>query len=166
MTNFGPILRTARPGPDEIFVAGQQLGLAVVEHQAVDPPQHAQQFVALDVDPQVHRVGDDQRRAGRSDRALSFAATACRWPETETSLGEIRAKAPDRTFQHVEMNFERFAVVHVRQILAAPAKRLAAGNDLQARRVDAAIAKHSRVFGRPILAHGAEQMHSEKKRAA
>ena len=38
--------------------------------------------------------------------------------------------------EDVQMDFERFAVVHVRQIFAAPAKRLGARHDVQARGVD------------------------------
>ena len=61
--------------------------------------------------------------------------------------------------QHVQLQVERLAVVHVRQILAAPAEGFAAGNDLQAGGVDAPGLEHGGVFRRPILAHHAGQPH-------
>ena len=61
--------------------------------------------------------------------------------------------------EHVEMNFERIAVVHIRLILAAPAKRLPAGDCVQARDIDPALGEQPRMLLRPILADRANQSH-------
>ncbi len=50
-------------GPNEVLFAGQQLRFAVVEHQAVDAAQQGEHFFALNIDPQIHRVGHGQRGA-------------------------------------------------------------------------------------------------------
>ena len=42
---------------DKIFVVGQEFGLRVVEHQAVDPLEQRPKLVSLDIDPEIHRVG-------------------------------------------------------------------------------------------------------------
>ena len=57
-------LQHAAAGADQVLVARQQPGLAVVEHQAVDPLEHLQHVLAVVDDPVVHRVGHDQFRAG------------------------------------------------------------------------------------------------------
>ncbi len=56
------------------------------------------------------------------------------------------------------MDFQRLTIVHVRQVLASPAKRLRAFHDLQSRRVDPAIRQELGVLGRPIVAHDAHEL--------
>ena len=54
--------------------------------------------------------------------------------------------------QYVQCQVERFPVIHVPQVFAAPAEGLASLDDLQAEGVDAAACEQRRVLRRPVLA--------------
>ena len=103
-TNFGPILRTRWPAQDQVLVVGQQLGFAVVEHQAVDP---LEQLAARRRAP-FESTGPSCRRpraGGRAPaRAPSAAWPASRWPGRRNSQ---RRNSPESTgleiAEHVEL---------------------------------------------------------------
>ena len=59
--------------------------------------------------------------------------------------------------EDVELHVERLAVVHVRFVAAGPGERFAAGDDLQARSVDAAAVKKLRMLFGPVVADDADE---------
>ena len=135
-------LQHAAAGADQVLVARQQLGLAVVEHQPVDPLEHLQHVLAVVEDPVVHRVGHDQLRGGAliDDPQLDFRGPV--GEEEELAAAIVLGQDGVELGHDVQVQAERLAVVHVRQIAAAPAEGLAAGDDLQAGRVDRALLQH------------------------
>ena len=50
-------------GPHKVLVLCEKLGLGVVQYQAIDSLEQLK-LVSLNVDPEVHRVGDGQGRVG------------------------------------------------------------------------------------------------------
>ena len=105
----------------------------------------------------VHRVGHDQLRGGAliDDPHLHFRGPVGQ--EEELALAIVLGQDGVELGHHVQVQAERLAVVHVRQIAAAPAEGLAAGDDLQAGRVDRALLEHLQMLRRPILADHARQ---------
>ena len=77
--------------------------------------------------------------------------------EEELALAIVLRQDGIELGHDVQVQAERLAVVHVRQIATAPAEGLAAGNDLQAGRVDRSFPQHCQVFRRPIFADHARQ---------
>ena len=48
--------------PDDVVLLGQLAGFAIVEHENVDPAKQFKQVFQRDIEPEIHRVGDDQFR--------------------------------------------------------------------------------------------------------
>ncbi len=149
-------------GADQVFVIGQQPGFAVVEHQPIQTLEQSGQLVALGVNPQVHRVGHDQRRAGHLIEHLHLhhrrAIGQKQIAAAAISLGQHRIEF----LEHVQMHFQRLAIVHVRQIPAAPAECLCPADDVQARGVDPPAGEQGRMLGRKVFAHHAHQPHGRE----
>ena len=154
---------TPRPARTRLWSPVSSSRLAVVEHQAVDPSEHLQHVLAVVDDPMVHRVGYDQLGAGAlvDDPHLHLGGPVRQ--EEELALAVVLRQDRIELGHHVEAQVERLAVVHVFQVTAAPAERFAAGNDLQAGRVDLSPAEQFQVFRRPVFADHASQQHRREK---
>ena len=135
-TNAAPVGARLVPGQDQVLLAGEQLGLAVVEHQAVHPLEQFQQLRPLVENLIVHRVGDDQDARPGTGRGPAVATAASRWPGTDTGSGDTTRAAPVAVGPTRSDGLERFPVVHVAQILAPPAERLATRDHFQPGGVD------------------------------
>ncbi len=146
-------------GADEVFLSREQFRLAVVEHQAVDPPQEDEEAFPLVLNVIVHRVGDDQGGAGA---LVEHAHLQLRRGvgEEEKFAAAIRLRQCRIELRHhVQLQVERLAVVHVFQVSPPPTERLSAGDNLQSGGVDVPFAEQFAVFLRPILADGAGEPH-------
>ncbi|GBD35730.1 hypothetical protein HRbin36_00845 [bacterium HR36] len=117
-----------------------------------------QQSLALRFDPQIHGIGKDQLRP----RHL--------FQHTQLQLGARIAQENVRQFpvncrqsrieirQHVQMDFQRIAVIHVGVIPSPPVKRLATTTNLQATQINTPLAELFEMFGRKILTDHSHQM--------
>jgi hypothetical protein len=130
-------LQEAFAGGDGVAQAGELLGLVVVEDQAVDIAEEHLELGAGGADPEVHRVGDDQTlfRELLGEPVLHAGVHV---GEEDDRAVRVRAGHRGRGLdQDVQLGEERLAVVHVVEVLAAPAEGLGAGPHLEAGRVDA-----------------------------
>ncbi len=116
----------------------------------------------LDIDPQIHRVGHGEHGAGDLVEHFHLQHRRAVGQEQEFAAAKVGREDRIEIAEHVEMDFERFAVVHVGLVFAGPAKGFAAFDDVQAGGVDAAGFEQLRVLGGPIFADDADELHGRK----
>ena len=88
-----PELEDLLAGADEVDLVGEHPRLAVVEDQAVDLAEQGVQLVALGLDPEVHRVGDDELRLLRLRQDLALGRGVAVGEEDERRRRRTRARA-------------------------------------------------------------------------
>jgi hypothetical protein len=137
--------------------------LFFVDDEKVDALEHLRERVGLPLDPEVHRVGDDELRSldllenldlqGGVDVAEQDVVGV------EVRLGELGFEIGE----HVELRLERDAAHEVRVVAACPAEGLAR-RALEPREVDVAARKGFEVARRKIVSHDRDDANGRKHR--
>ncbi len=152
-------------GFDEAGEAGELAGFAVVEDEHVHAFQQSEEVVFGDVDPKIHRVGDDEFRARHlvEDVALQARPDI---GEKDVWRGVVACgKFRREMLEDVELDAAGFARVEVPHVFAGPAEGFSL-RDLQAGEVDLAAFEILDVRGREVVTDNTDHIHrGEKARA-
>jgi len=121
---------------DEVGLARQHSGFAIVEDDAVDALEGLEQIVAEVVDPEVHRVADDE--FGRRQLAQELSLDGWVRVGEEDVVGVLQGVGDSRRGfgDDVEVGAEAFAFVPVLEILAVPTEGLGTCAGFEAGGVD------------------------------
>ena len=143
-------------GAHEVGLVGELLDLAVVEDHAVDQADRAQQRLARDVDPQVHRVHRHEARLGALLADLALEVGLDVGEEDDVGGRGLRRQRRLEVLEDVEVGLERVADVDVALVAAGPEERLAAGDVLDVVGDHAARAQRAVLLLAEVVAHGAD----------
>jgi hypothetical protein len=147
------------PGQYKVLFAGQQLGFAVVQHQAIDACQYLHQSRVFLADPQIHGICHDQPGSDALIQHLQLHRWGTVGQKYERTATELVRQHWLEIAQNVQLHFERFPVVHIRKVLATPTEGRASGDHLQPAGVDLPGLEQMRVLRRPVLANRTTQSH-------
>ena len=141
---------------DEAGFAGELAGFAVVEDEHVHAADEAGEGVFGDVDPEVHRIRNDE--AGLADlvedMVLKVRRDVCQ--ENDWSLAVAFGQGGCEGLENIQLHRAGLSGVHVPHVFARPAEGFP-GNDLEAGEIDLAIAEKFDMLLREILADDADE---------
>jgi hypothetical protein len=141
----------------------EQLRLTVVDHKAVDALEKLHQICVRGLNPQLHRVGNYQSRAGKLFERFELRGGRGIGKESKLGVACVRGENRFEAAEHIEFDVERFAVVHVAFVAARPAKRLAAGDRLNSGNIDTAAEEEFGVLSGPVAADDTDELHGREE---
>ncbi len=126
MTAFGPRFQNVERGFSHVVNAGELAGFLVVDDEDIDAPKERFERLRLTLDPEVHRVGQDELR--RLDAVENLGL------ESRVDVAEEHDRRTPKRFrdlrleagEHVELRVERRPASEVGIVATCPAKRLSA----------------------------------------
>ncbi len=140
----------ARRAP-QVVLLGELAGLLVVDHQRPDLRERLHQVVALDVDPQVHRVGGDQHRGADLAEHVELEHRIDVAEQHQLCVLVRLVQLGLEVGEHAEPGVEGLAGRQVRGVAADPVERLA-GRALDPGDVDADPGELVDVAPRKVIA--------------
>ena len=152
-------------GGDQVRPLRQQPGLALVEHEPVYDGQRSTQLIRLILDPQVHRVADNQLGPRQLPDELALQRRVRVRQEHEAAVGERRRQWRPALRQHVELDVHGLGFVHGPGVLTVPAKRAAAVPHFHPARIYALLRERLQAHQVEILAHDAHHAHRREQRS-
>ena len=144
-------------GFDQAGFFGQFACFAVIEDEHVDPLEEVEQGGLGDVDPEVHRVGDDELRFVHLVEHLQLQIGRDIGQEDEVTRFEMVRKLRGEGLEDIEGDRAGFAGVHVPHVFAGPAEGFPRGT-LHAFEVDPALLEEVPVVGREVVAHDSHEI--------
>ncbi len=162
----GDVFRAERTdggtGFDEAGEAGELAGFAIVQDEHVHALEQREEVVFGDVDPEIHRVGDDEFRARHlvEDVALQTRADV---REEDVRRGVVSGgKRRGEVLEDVQLDAAGFAGVEIPHVFARPTEGFAL-RDLQAGEVDVAALEILEVRWWEVVADDADHVHRREK---
>ena len=148
------LARSAR----QAVVAGQHLGLAIVDQQHVHALQHLVEIRAVPTNPVIHGVAADQLYLlhGIADAGLQHGIDVGQKQKIGIVI-LVRDRRLKR-FEHIQLGVQRLGFVDILAVFAGPVEGLAL-RVLDAARVYAALVHHGFVVGREVLADYCDHTH-------
>ena len=150
----GPEVKDGAHGARDVGVAAEEPRFLVVEDHTVAASKHLRDLLAFALDPQVHRIDDDEARVNdlvenpKLDARIGV-------PEKYEGLGYGVLGHPGvEGLEHIEIDERGFAHVHVLGIAPAPAKGKAIGG-LETAEINVALGQQFAVRRRKIAANHA-----------
>ena len=142
---------------DERIFASELAGFAIVEYEHVHPLEQRKEVVLGDVDPEIHRVGDDEPGPGHLVEDMTLQARGNIGKQDIFGVIISRRQRGCEMFKYIELDAAGRARVEVGVVFPGPAKGFA-GGDLQPAKVDLAAAEKFHVRFREILADDAHEV--------
>ena len=158
----GAHLTDLTPRLDQAGFAGEFTGLSVVQNQHVDTGDQAEEFLLGDVDPEIHRVGDNEVGAdqlvqhmvlkGRSDVA-----------EEDHSRRAIRlGKIGSEVLEDIQLHRAGLALIHVPHVFAGPPEGFPR-NNLQSSQINVPALEELDVLFWKVIPDDSHQIHRRKE---
>lgn len=145
---------------DGVGQTGELLGLVIVEHKPVDFAHECIELGASGIDPQVHGVGDRERRMldlfeqAQLDRGMRVGK------KDKLGVSILRWDSGRFLDHNVQLGVQRFSGVHVVEILPAPAEGFGSLACLKTLKPDVRHALEQRAeLLRKIIADNADDAH-------
>ena len=142
---------------EDVVLLRELVGFAVVEDKAVDALDEVHEVFQGDVQPEVHRVGDDEPGFVHLVEDVVLERRGDVGEEDEGRLLVLLGKVRGELLEHAQLGGERAAVVHVDLVFAGPVEGLAR-LDLEARQVDAVLLVERDILLGEILADHAHEV--------
>ena len=148
---------------DEARFAGELAGFTVVKDEHVHTADEAGEGVFGDVDPEVHRIRDDEARLADLVEHMVLEVWRDVGQEDDRGLAVGLGEGGGEGLENIQLHRAGLARVHVPHVFAGPAEGFS-GNNLQAFEVDAAAAEEVDVLLREILADDADEAYRRETR--
>lgn len=159
----GSLLQEALAGENEVGGSGELPRLAFVDDEEVDLPEDIVQPIAGDVDPEVHRVGDDEGRGccgmpgGKLLHDLHLVLGRHVGQDHDRAAAQGFRDSDLPVLEDIDGDLVGGAVVHVLVVLSGPGEGGAFGA-FDAFEADAVALEHVEVLGGEVMADDADQM--------
>ena len=144
-------------GFDEAGFLGQFARLAVIEDEHVHALEQIEERRLGDVDPEVHRVGDDELGFGHLVEHLELQFRRDVGEEQVVGVAVMGRKLRGESFKNIERDGAGLAGVHVPHVFARPAEGFA-GCALHAIEIDAAALQKIPMLGGKVFADDADEI--------